>query len=186
MHATTNEVCKPVISVNTLCLAIVYTGWNGVSQSFKSNFCNCDGVLLSLLGIAKLRVAMLSRAIEESCLEETYRNGLYAEPCSGKLLWADLSVEHLCVTGYLFVQKGHLCNESPKWTGWLSEVMLDIWGIPHAGCISSKVPACRDKRYGRWEPACQNAECTSCQSVWLPWAWALWSSDPESELGWFL
>lgn len=86
MHAATDGVCKSVISVNTLCLAIAYTGWNGVSQGFKSIFCNCDVVLLSMLGIAKLRVAVLSRAMEESCLEKTYRNGLYAEPCSGKLL----------------------------------------------------------------------------------------------------
>lgn len=70
MHSAANGVCKAVISVNTLCLAIAYSGRNGVSQTFKSIFCNCDGVLLSMLGIAKLRVAALSRAIE-SCLEET-------------------------------------------------------------------------------------------------------------------
>lgn len=71
MHTAANGVCKAVISVNTLCLAIACAGWNGVSQIFKSIFCNCDGVLLSMLGIAKLRVIVLSRAIEESCLEKT-------------------------------------------------------------------------------------------------------------------
>lgn len=60
MHAAANGVCKSVISVNTLCLAIVYTAWNGVSQSFKNIFCNFHGVLLSMLGFVMLRVAIVS------------------------------------------------------------------------------------------------------------------------------
>lgn len=66
MYAAANVVCKAILSESTMCLAIVNTGWNGVSQTFKCTFCNCDGLLLSTPGSAKLRVAVLSRAIAES------------------------------------------------------------------------------------------------------------------------
>lgn len=45
--------------------------------------------------------------------------------------------------------KGHLCPERPKGTGYLSEVVLEIQGMPHAICMSSKVLACRDNE--GWE-----------------------------------
>lgn len=166
-----------------MCLAIVNTGWNGVSQTFKCTFCNCDGLLLSTPGSAKLRVAVLSRAIAES-----WHTGmactlnLIQKNCSELTSQLGTSVQQ----GTCSYGKGHLCTERPKWTGCLSEAMLEIQGMERAGCMCSKVPACKDKRYGRWEPACQNTGCTSCQSVWLRRAWAPRSSEPESELRWLL
>ena len=65
MYAAPNVVCKAIFSERTMCLAIVNTGWNGASQAFKRVFCSCDGLLLSMLGFAKLRVAVLSGAIVE-------------------------------------------------------------------------------------------------------------------------
>lgn len=85
MYAAANEVCRAVISVNTRVWQLPTLSGMVCPRLSKASFA-VDRVLLSVLGIARLSVAVLSRAIEESCLEETYRNGLYAEPCSGKLL----------------------------------------------------------------------------------------------------
>lgn len=49
-----------------MCLPVVNMGWNGVFQSLKCIFCNCNRLLLSMLGFAKLRVAVLSREIAET------------------------------------------------------------------------------------------------------------------------
>lgn len=56
---------------------------------------------------------------------------------------------------------------------------MEFWDIPHAGCISSKVPACRDKRYGDGSQPVRMLNASAAR------AWALSSSDPESELGQF-
>lgn len=49
-----------------MCLPVVNMEWNGVSQSLKCIFCNCNRLLLSMLGFAKLRMAVLSREIAET------------------------------------------------------------------------------------------------------------------------
>lgn len=66
MYAAANVVCKAIVSKSAMCLAIVNAGWNGVPQTSKCIFCNYNGLLLSMLSFARLRVARLSRAIVES------------------------------------------------------------------------------------------------------------------------
>lgn len=181
VHTAANGICRAGISVNTLCLAIAYAGWNGVSQTFKSIFCNCDGVLLSVLGIAKLRVVVLSRAIEESCLEETWRNGLYAEPCSGELLWTDLSVGvPVCVERAICAMRAQSEQDACQRLCW------SFWALHMLAARLQRFLHAETRGVGDGSQPVRMLNAPAAKSVWLPWTWALWSSDPESEFGWIL